>query len=380
MTERFKIRSIEIKGFKSICSKKYQSIPLADVTVLIGANGSGKSNFVSFWKLINEVAKGNIQEYVIREGGANSILYYGAKETGTMDFYIFFSNPIIHFDLYFRLALANGDQLQIIHEQIDSDRRIESMLSISPNTNNNISMNEKKEEYGIWGKLLQNPFLQSIIEKCKVFQFHDSSSTSRMRLSVNIDDNRYLHSDAGNLAAYLYALKSVETDRPYYDRIIRHIQSVMPQFKDFELLPERLNDKMIKLNYFEKGSDYLFGPHQLSDGSLRFIALATLLLAPPKDLPSVIVIDEPELGLHPTAIGHLASMAKKASEYSQVILATQSPRLVDEFTPNNIVVVERDEINHCSVFKQLKEEELKDWLDDYSLSELWDKNVLGGLP
>ena len=155
---------------------------------------------------------------------------------------------------------------------------------------------------------------------------------------------------------------------------------IIPQFGDFILKPSLLNDNQIRLDWKENDSDYRFGPHQLPDGGMRFMAMAALLLQPPALIPGAIFIDEPELGLHPVAISALAGMIHTASEYSQVIIATQSPRLVDEFEPNVITVVERDQKKKCSLFKKLDEQELKEWLDRYTLSELWEKNVFGGRP
>jgi predicted ATPase len=223
--------------------------------------------------------------------------------------------------------------------------------------------------------------IYKILRSCQVFQFHDTSPNSYIRNKVYVDNNKFLFSDAGNLAAYLYVLKSKSEYEKYYKRILNRIRSVIPQFGDFELEPSEINSNYISLNWKEKNEhQYLFGPHQLSDGSLRFTALATLLLQPPEKLPSVIVIDEPELGLHPSAIGVLASMVKDASRHCQVILATQSPRLVDEFDTDDIIVAERIENENRTTFKKLDSQKLADWLENYSLSELWEKNVLGGQP
>nr|VFJ86044.1 MAG: AAA domain-containing protein, putative AbiEii toxin, Type IV TA system [Candidatus Kentron sp. LFY] len=196
-----------------------------------------------------------------------------------------------------------------------------------------------------------------------------------------MDDVDYLRSDAGNLAAFLKRLKESADYRRYYDRIVRHIRRVMPEFHDFVLntLPENAN--YVRLNWTDaSGNDYLFGPHQISDGSLRFMALTTLLLQPSELLPQFIVVDEPELGLHPAAIAELAGMVRSVSHKTQMLLATQSTRLVDEFSPEDLLIVERDEESRSSVFKKLDGEQLRDWLERYSLSELWEKNVLGGQP
>ena len=124
----------------------------------------------------------------------------------------------------------------------------------------------------------------------------------------------------------------------------------------------------------------MFGPEHFSDGTLRFIALATLFLQPPKLLPQVIFVDEPELGLHPQAVDVLASMVKQATESTQVIMATQSPRLLDSFDYKDIIVAEKDRETGCTMLDRLDEDEVKVWLEDYSLSQIWDKNIIGGQP
>ena len=176
-------------------------------------------------------------------------------------------------------------------------------------------------------------------------------------------------------------LKEHDEYTRYYDRIVRHIQRVMPQFGDFSLDTLPGNEKYVRLNWVDSsGSEYLFGPEQISDGSLRFMALTTLLLQPPDLLPKFIVLDEPELGLHPASIAELAGMIHTVAQKNQILVATQSTRFVDEFSPDDMVIVDRDETNRCSVFNKLDPVQLHDWLTSYSLSELWEKNVLGGQP
>ena len=195
-------------------------------------------------------------------------------------------------------------------------------------------------------------------------------------MSGYIEENQHLNADGGNLAAMLYLYK--QTKPLVYDRIKSTVRKIMPMFDDFVLEPQRLNPKNILLNWKQTGSEYLFGPHQLSDGTLRAMALITLFLQPQEDLPDVIILDEPELGLHPHAIEIITGLIRAASLKTQVILTTQSTTFLDHFEPEEIIVVDF-EAGH-SVFRRLEPEELKDWLEDYSVSELWEKNVLGGGP
>ena len=374
---RLKLSSIKLKGFKSI-NPEGQSISFEDITILLGANGSGKSNLVSFFSMLNYMMTETLQIYIGENGGADALLYYGAKTTNRISAEMEFIAPETT-DIYeFCLSHATGDTLIFTEETI-------SFYQQESPTLNTFRLDAGLKESGLLkGAKESNNTPQKVIfellKRCRVFQFHDTSKTARIRNKGYIDDNRFLRSDAGNLAAFLYAMQHSDGTEKYYQRIVRYVRQIMPQFGDFELKPSRLNENYIMLNWREKGADYLFGSHQISDGSLRFMAIATLLLQPPETLPAVIILDEPELGLHPTAISLLAGMAKTASRNCQVVMATQSPRLVDEFDPENIVIVERNSNNYCSEFKSLDEDKLTEWLERYSMSELWEKNVIGGQP
>jgi predicted ATPase len=217
-------------------------------------------------------------------------------------------------------------------------------------------------------------FLSEYFEDFNVFHFHDTSSGSPLKQANNAHDYEYLKEDGSNLAAFLF---KIQETHPKHFKIIEHTgRSVAPFFERFDLKPDALNPGMIFLNWLEKGSDDYFNAHNLSDGTIRFIALTTLLLQP--QLPKTIIIDEPELGLHPFAIQKLAAMIKSASIKSQLIISTQSVSLVDQFTADDIIIVDRKDDQ--TVFTRQSEEDLKDWLKDYTLGELWEKNVLGGRP
>ena len=216
-----------------------------------------------------------------------------------------------------------------------------------------------------------------LLRSCRLFHFHDTSDSSAARKPCYVEANRFLYPDAGNLAAMLYLFR--EKHPTAYRRITATVRQMVPDFDGFVLEPSKLNEKQILLNWTHKGRDYEFGPHQLSDGSLRFIALATLLLQPEEKLPLLIALDEPELGLHPSALEVLSGMAKAASLHSQLIFATQSSVFLDHFEPENIVVV-NSSIGHIRISEARRRESWRSWRADYTLGEIWEKNVVGGGP
>jgi predicted ATPase len=373
-----KLNSIELKGYKSVNSRG-QTLPINDdITVLIGANGVGKSNIVSFFQLLNYSMSGSLQTYIGENGFADAFLYYGSKTTDSFFAKLSFSDGKNSNEYVFQLANAVGDSMFFRFEDVTySDKEKNEMLSITlgqGHKESRLSM----EATGKPGFYLTD--IAKLLSGCRYFQFHDTTKEAKIRKNGYIGDNKFLRSNAGNLAAFLYGIKHQQDGEPYYRRIVRYIQQVMPQFGDFIMEPSVVNKDYISLDWKEKDSDFIFGVNQISDGTLRFMALATLLLQPPKTMPSLIVIDEPELGLHPKAISLLAGLIKKASENAQIVLATQSPNLLDEFDADKVVVIERDEQQRTSVFKQLNSEQLKEWVEEYTTSELWDKNVIGGRP
>lgn len=371
-----KLREVQIRGYKSIEGTIGQTIPFGDVTVLLGANGSGKSNLISFFKMLNYMNSGALQQYVGKQG-VSRLLFFGPKKTESISFKLIFESDTVRDEYEVKLSHGLPDRLFIASQMVSylrtnppSDKPQEYFLDAG-GSECGLGQDSRKTSKVIHG----------LLSGIRTYQFHDTSDTAKIKDRVYVSDARYLRSDAGNLAAFLKMLKDTGSYRKYYDRIVRHIQRVMPQFGDFELDPLPGNQEYVRLNWIDATvGDYLFDPDQISDGSIRFMALATLLLQPPELLPKFIVLDEPELGLHPAAIAELSAIVRAASQNAQVLLATQSTRLLDEFSMEDLVIVERDKSRNCSVFKKLNYHQLKDWLESYSLSELWEKNVLGGQP
>lgn len=365
-----KLDRIEVSGFKSIRELK---LDLRSLNVLIGANGSGKSNFIELFEVLNNVVIGNFQLYVAIKGGADSFLYYGQKTTEEIKIKLLYG-PNAY--CYIWVPAAN-DTLVFRKESIEyykpgNSTPLSYFMASAGHKESRLS--EKAESPP---SKMQSDVLDSL-KSWKVYHFHDTSVSAPVKKARDINDNMYLRPDAGNLAAFLYLLK--ETRNEYYEAIRDTIRLVTLFFDDFLLKPNRENENMIKLEWRENGSDFPFQAYHLSDGTLRFACLTTLLLQP--EMPSTILIDEPELGLHPYAIVVLASLIKSAAKRTQLIVSTQSVSLVNQFDPEDLLVVERNERDHKyeTVIERVDSEKLDAWLEEYALGELWEKNVLGGRP
>lgn len=370
-----RLKSIQISGYKSIGERT--NISFGDITVFLGANGSGKSNLVSLFRMINYITSGGLQIFVGKQGGASSILYYGAKRTDHLSLSLVAETPEegeMKTSTYEAdLSYGASDRLFFASERIlfqKSGFSVPQICLLDCGQESGLTLNTSMTARVMW----------SILSGIRTYQFHDTSDTAKMKSNGYINDNGYLRADAGNLAAFLFMLKNKPEYNQHYLRIERYITKVMPQFGKFLLEPSPENREYIRLQWIDRDGDSTFGAHQISDGSLRFMALSTLLLQPLELMPRVIVIDEPELGLHPSAIKALAALMRRASSKVQIVIATQSVNLVDEFTIEDVCIVERSVDSHSSRFQRLDENALRDWIQQYSLSELWEKNVLGGQP
>jgi predicted ATPase len=377
-----RLQQIEIHGFKSI--KALPPLELQPLTVLIGANGSGKSNFLGIFKMLNQMvngAGGRLQHFVMKQGGADFLLHYGQKTTSEMQVRLELADKADSIYAYRASFKPAGNENLFIADEAWSVKTVQGGVTTRPpaatiGSNGNREADLMREAHAKPEDDTNN-IAQRFVETFqtwRVYQFHDTGDSSPIKNNNRVDDNEFFRADGGNLAAFLYLLQRKFPQ--HYAKIIATIQLVAPFFENFHLRPLVENNDFIGLRWWDKNSEHLFHVSQFSDGLLRFICLATLLLQP--TLPALIIIDEPELGLHPYAITLLADLIAIASTKTQVIVATQSVTLVNHIDPENLVIVEHR--NGESHFTSLKNTPLDNWLEDYSLGEIWEKNVIGGRP
>ena len=361
------VDSIRIRGFKSI---RDLEVELRPVNVLIGANGSGKSNFIGAFSFLQEIRSGRLQAYVIQGGGADRVLHYGSAHSSEASIHISFMNQVNQYEI--RLIPTADDRLSPTNEFVyfwDKNRGYETPYDQY--------LQGRDGESGISeSRLGIAQFVRGHLDRWRLYHLHDTGFHSPMKKTCDVSDNRFLREDGSNLAAFLYLLS--QKHESSYELIRRTVQLAAPFFDDFIVTPQALNLDKTRLEWRHTGSDAYFDASSLSDGTLRFMALATLLLQPVDLRPSVILLDEPELGLHPYAIAILASLMQKASVDTQIIVATQSPILLDYFEPEDVLVADR--VSGETKLRRLDSEELSMWLEDYSLGQLWEKNWFGGRP
>lgn len=359
---------ITIKGFKSI--RSVEKLELRPINIVIGPNGAGKSNFIGVFSFLHAIREGRLQEYVVKASGAENVLHFGSKITPELNLKISFQGEVNQYEV--TLSAAAGDALVPVREaayfwdkKLGYPRPYEEGIfrgGMECGIHNHGSTVAK--------------YIREHLTKWRLYHFHDTSDGSPMKKTVDVNDNRFLRPDGSNLAAFLYLLKQQYPAN--YQLIRKAVQRVAPFFDDFQLEPLALNTKTIQLEWSHRKSDKFFDASSLSDGTLRFIGLATLFLQPKEFRPSVVLVDEPELGLHPFAITMFASILKQAAAETQVIVATQSPHLLDHFQPEDVLVV--NQVDGATEFERLDSSRLHHWLEDYSLGQLWEKNEIAGRP
>ncbi len=358
--DKNQISKLILQGYKSI---EACEIELGNINVFIGANGAGKSNLIGFFKLIRNILDKRLQSAVGISGGPDVILHFGRKKTAVLSAELFFGNN----GYKFSLKPTQDNRMMFSNECLWRNE----IGDWNPQSGHFESSLETQK-----GRTEIYDYVVTPMSSWRVYHFHDTSDSATVKQINGINDNEYLRVDASNLAAFLLRLKNHHST--HYQRIVKSVKLVAPFFGDFHLRPTVDNKDRIQLEWIEAGQDIPFHASALSDGTLRFICLSTVLLQPDEFMPSTILIDEPELGLHPYAIAVLGSLMKSASVKRQLIISTQSVELVNEFEVDDLIVV--DKKNGASTFQRLDGTALAEWLEDFSLGELWKKNLLGGRP
>ncbi len=379
------LQHLKIEGYKSVASL---DLDLGPLNVLVGANGTGKSNILSVFGLLNHLEdEEGLANYVQVQGGASSLLHLGPKKTVRMSFEIIFETEdessveakqgrnFYHaaFTYGARDFLVFGEE-KVGYEPADRSLPAEWFLTSARNRSR---LADVVAHVGPGGPIEE--FIKGHLRRCRLYHFHDTSREAAVRRLADLHAERDLDEDAGNLAPFLLMLRQSHPRR--FQEIVEIVRLAFPPFRDLVLDPSRSDPGKIMLRWRERASDYEFGPHQMSDGTLRFLCLATLLLQPFEDVnaPKLVALDEPELGLHPHAIQLLASMLARAARTVQIIVSTQAASLVSALAdPAAIVVVEREDAGTTA--RRLTAEEVDPWLDEYSLGDIWEKGVFGGRP
>lgn len=359
------LKRIQIKGFKSI---KKLDLEMKPINILIGANGAGKSNFISLFTFLRNLAEGRLQTYVEQNGYANTFFHFGSKVT-----------PSINMGLEIG---ANGYYAEFVHGEANDALVFNREYCTFSGSIKNFYIKGVMGESGLLpggeaDSMYVRDYTRNYLNSCLVYHFHDTSRTAQFKQAQKVTSNAFLENNAANIAPFLYYLKENEPES--YQEIVITLQTIAPFFHDFYLKPQgKEGDQSVLLRWLHKEHEAPFSANQLSDGTARFICLATLLLQPEKLRPRTIVLDEPELGLHPAALEVLSEIIKATASETQIVCSTQSATFANFFAPEDFIVV--NQTKGVSEFQRLESEKLQHWLEDYQMGDIWMKNLIGGRP
>lgn len=363
------MRTLELLTIKNFKSIHEQALKLGRLNVFIGGNGAGKSNLIEVFRFLSEIVEQNLAVYTGIKGGADNLLYFGRKNSPHMYLHLEFGEGDISNSYEVLLRGTDDDGLIIESETAYYHEKGKYPKPFDKHVVSGSKESKLKEVDHITTRQVMRD-----LASYRVYHFHDTSDNASMKATGEVEDNRFLRPQAENLAAFLYWMQEIQPHN--YANIQNVVRQIAPFFDSFQLAPSKLSPSKIQLEWHEKNSNTYFKASSLSDGTLRFICLATLLLQP--ELPTIILLDEPELGLHPAAVTLLADLLKSAATRTQVIVATQSVTLVNQFDPDQVWTTNRDDKQ--SIFCHLSDQDMASWLEDYSLGELWEKNILGARP
>ena len=366
-----RLDSLHIKGFRSLADVHLDDIP--NPMVLLGANGSGKSNVLRFFQMMTSMLQEQrLAHFVQYHGGADDQLFHGSATTTRIDASVALRTETERNEYRFSLGYAQPDRLLVSDEALGlgnagsmvwhrfGSGQDEARLPYSAGRGTGVCQSAARR-------------LRGLFEHCVVHQFHDTSDTSRFKVRWDAEESFRLLPHGGNLPSVLLYLSRHDKER--LDAICYYVSRILPGFRCFEI--EEAYGKTL-LRWQANGSRKLYGPHLTSDGTLRFFALVTLLNLPSEVLPNVVLLDEPELGLHASAIALVAEMVKSVALKRHVIVATQSPIFVDFFRPDELVVLDLDDGQ--TLVRRPSERDLDEWLEEYTTGEIWRKNLIGGRP
>ena len=354
---------LTVRGFKSI--RDMVGLELRPLNVLVGDNEAGKSNLLEALHFLGAMADGTQYHVVDDSGGPDGLLFGGGKATEAVEI----DAEFVGGRYRVRLVPA-GEGLRFAEEErvwngqreaVTADGAGHPRARLFPNVGGRrvVGRRADGEALGRWPR----------------HHFCDTGRLAGVRRAHEVRDNLVLKPDGSNLAPYLRFL-SMRHEQHYRD-IVETVRLVAPTFGDI-VQRQDVGERM-SLEWTPRGDpDTVFGPRQLSDGVLRFLCLAALLKQPTEFQPGLILIDEPELGLHPRELALLASMLRGAAEDRQVVVSTQSADLVSQFRVEEIVVANR--AFGPTTFERLDAEDLQVWLDQYTLGEMWKANIIGGPP
>ncbi len=384
---------IRVQGFRRLHDI---DLPLKRLNVVIGANGCGKTSLLDVFSLLAASAAGALSETISDLSGVDAILSNLIAAKGDKARFMALELAMTvpnHNPLEYRLALASrGIGYEITDETLTQarDRKPQPFKHIDshhgqvryydpqPGKRGLVKptwdYNDKETALSQVPKMFREPEeFRKRLASSTHYHVLDVGRRAPVRLPQQMKDAKLPGHDGEDLISCLYTLRETDPDR--FNAIEAALQAGFPSFERLNFPPVATG--VLSMTWKDKSSNTTFAMHQLSEGSLRFLWLATLLQSP--ELPAVTMIDEPEVSLHPELLSLLADLLREASDRTQILVATHADRLVRFLEPGEVLTVNVSE-QGAAGFQWADQLDLASWLDEYTLDEVWRMGRMGARP
>lgn len=380
-----KINHIKVSGFRRL---KEIDLPVRPLMVLIGANGVGKTSLLDVFSLLSSSASGGLSATMSEMGGITSVLTRDDAET--LSLFVDMAVPSyrpIEYDIH---LVPKGVSYAISYEMLSQARDgYSGRFKHIESYDGDIRYFEIDKEQLVRPSWEHDPLETSLYQVPKMFRqpeelrrilgsvtrYHalDVGQRAPVKLPQQMKPANLPGAHGEDLVPYLYYLR--ESNRNRYETIEDTLRVAFPTFECLNFPPVAAG--MLAMTWKDKGFNKPFFMQELSEGTLRFLWLVSLLQSP--GLSTITMIDEPEVSLHPELLGILADLMREAANRTQLVIATHSDRLIRFLKPGEVVVMDNDLDGYTSATWGDKLD-LEEWLNEYSLDEVWRMGRMGGRP
>ncbi len=362
------IKKITIQNFFSFGTE--QTIELnADTNVLVGINGTGKSNFIKAIRLLKASIEGDFEKLFSQRWGAfDGVANFIDPYADEINITCVFSQESINKNTFIRNVDSDIFYRMDIQRQVRGFKVQESILE-----NEYILMKRKdgdkwsnNKDYDIFMCIL------AIVNKLTVYDYFDTTFESPIRQLSPYYSEENLLSDGKNLTALLSYLNGNSVKA--FDKLVEEFKNINPNFRELVFTTPVAGKSLLSLK--EKNLDRAITIEHISDGTLRYLLLLSIFYNPKRG--SVVCLDEPEMGLHPDMIYGISRGIKYAAQNgTQMIIATHSPLLLNDFELEDLMIFEKNEANE-TIVKKVSEEDFPDWEGEFLAGQMWLRGQIGG--
>jgi predicted ATPase len=353
------IRTLRLSGWRSIVD---ETIELGPLNVVVGGNGSGKSNLLSVFRVLNAMIGGRLQSLFAADRAVDDAtddwIHHGVNRAKAIAVSLVLQTRTGVSTYGAAWERAGDGRMPFVDERIGfmRDGREEPYQRLLGDGHLETQLSDVSNRGDHTARVIHN-----FLARSRFYSFSDLSADSLVRRPCPVQQNRFLAPNGQNAAAVLWRYQREHPD--VFERIEAVVRQAFPEIQS--ILPRLSPDgKLVSIDWKRRGTGNRFSLHTVSNGAILFLLMAMLTCQPSAELPLIMAIEEPELGLSPRGIDQLAELMRQASQECQILVTTHSPYLVDACDTEHVIVASQQ--NHQSQFRRLSDTALEAWLDEYT--------------